>query len=91
MSGRPPRKTPLADKIVRLIETGGPLSVSDYFHICLSDTQHGYYMTREPFGASGDFITAPEVTQLFGEMIAIFLLGGWQAAGMPNSARAAAR
>ncbi|GLQ37238.1 TetR family transcriptional regulator [Rhizobium albus] len=87
MSGRPPRKTPLADKIVRLIETGGPLSVSDYFHICLSDPQHGYYMTREPFGASGDFITAPEVTQLFGEMIAIFLLGGWQAAGMPRPVR----
>ena len=87
MSARPQRPTPLAAKIAGLIEADGPISVADYFHHCLADPEHGYYMTSEPFGAAGDFVTAPEVTQLFGEMVAIFLLGGWQVAGMPKPVR----
>lgn len=79
--------TPLASKIAGLIAASGPISVSDYMTLCLADPEHGYYQTREPFGTSGDFITAPEVTQLFGEMIGIFIVHAWQAAGEPPAPR----
>ena len=79
--------TPLAHKIVRLIEQTGPLRISDYFALCLADPDHGYYHSREPFGRSGDFITAPEVSQLFGEMIGIHLVNAWRAQGAPSQVR----
>jgi SAM-dependent MidA family methyltransferase len=47
----------LADKIKSLIRMNGPISVTDYFALCLADPEHGYYRTREPFGRHGDFIT----------------------------------
>ena len=76
--------TPLADKIKTIIRHNGPLSVTDYFAICLADPQHGYYITREPFGRTGDFITAPEISQLFGEMLGIFMVHAWQRHGSPT-------
>ncbi len=79
--------TPLAQKIVNLIQQAGPLRVSDYFALCLADPDHGYYQNREPFGQAGDFITAPEISQLFGEMIGIFLVQAWQAQGSPDNVR----
>ena len=79
--------TPLAHKIVRLIEQAGPLPISDYFALCLADPEYGYYHSREPFGRSGDFVTAPEVSQLFGEMIGICLVQSWQAQGSPSEVR----
>lgn len=79
--------SPLKEKIVRLIRQAGPLTVSDYFALCLADPEHGYYMSRDPFGRSGDFITAPEVSQLFGELIGVFLVHAWQAAGQPTNPR----
>lgn len=79
--------TPLAHKIVRLIEQTGPLRISDYFALCLADPEYGYYQSREPFGRSGDFVTAPEVSQLFGEMIGVFLVRAWQAHGTPQNVR----
>ncbi|KGF67352.1 TetR family transcriptional regulator [Hoeflea sp. BAL378] len=79
--------TPLALKIVRLIEQSGPLRISDYFALCLADPEHGYYQSRDPFGRAGDFITAPEVSQLFGEMIGVFLVHAWQAQGAPSNVR----
>ncbi|MCY0096166.1 class I SAM-dependent methyltransferase [Hoeflea ulvae] len=81
--------TPLAEKITRLIEQSGPLRISDYFALCLGDPDHGYYQNREPFGRSGDFITAPEVSQLFGEMIGVWLVHAWQAQGSPTPVRIA--
>ncbi|HEV7436371.1 MAG TPA: class I SAM-dependent methyltransferase [Pseudorhizobium sp.] len=75
--------TPLAQKIKALIQATGPLSVADYFSMCLADPEHGYYRTREPFGPAGDFVTAPEISQLFGEMIGIFLVHAWQRHGSP--------
>lgn len=75
--------TPLAEKIKNLIRMSGPLSVTDYFALCLADPEHGYYRTREPFGQSGDFITAPEISQLFGEMVGVFLVHAWQQHGSP--------
>lgn len=76
----------LADKIKALIRANGPISVTDYFSLCLADPEHGYYRVREPFGVAGDFTTAPEVSQLFGEMIGIFLVHAWQKHGAPEPA-----
>jgi SAM-dependent MidA family methyltransferase len=76
--------TPLAEKIKAIIRVNGPISVTDYFALCLADPDYGYYKTRDPFGRSGDFITAPEVSQLFGEMIGIFLVHAWQRHLMPK-------
>ncbi|TPW30393.1 class I SAM-dependent methyltransferase [Pararhizobium mangrovi] len=79
--------TPLLDRIKAQISASGPIGVADYFAMCLSDPQAGYYTTREPFGRDGDFVTAPEVSQLFGEIVGIFLVGAWQAAGEPSPVR----
>lgn len=86
-SGKTAVMTPLARKIVRLIEQAGPLRISDYFALCLGDPEHGYYQSREPFGRSGDFITAPEISQLFGEMIGVCLVQAWHAQGAPADTR----
>ena len=72
-----------SEKIVGLIEAHGPISVADYMALCLFDPDDGYYTTREPFGAAGDFITAPEISQMFGELVAVWLLSAWQAIGRP--------
>jgi len=73
----------LRERIVGLIETNGPLPIADYMALCLFDAEAGYYMTREPFGVSGDFTTAPEVSQMFGELVAVWLLSAWRAVGRP--------
>lgn len=70
--------TPLAEKIKAIIAVHGPISVTDYFALCLADPEHGYYKTRDPFGRGGDFVTAPEVSQLFGEMVGVFLVHAWE-------------
>jgi len=79
--------TPLAEKIKSIIRMNGPISVTDYFALCLADPDYGYYKTRDPFGRAGDFVTAPEVSQLFGEMLGIFLVHAWQRHGSPEKAR----
>ena len=79
--------TPLAQKIKSLISAHGPISVTDYFALCLADPEHGYYRTRNPFGRDGDFVTAPEVSQLFGEMLGIFMINTWQRHGEPRDVR----
>jgi len=76
--------TPLGERIASLIETSGPISVAQYMALCLFDPQAGYYMTREPFGRGGDFITAPEVSQMFGELIGVWSAGAWHALGRPD-------
>ena len=78
--------TRLKRRIVELIEALGPIPVSEYMALCLSDPQDGYYMTREPFGRGGDFITAPEISQMFGELIGVWLASAWRALGSPADA-----
>lgn len=73
----------LGEKIAGLIRATGPISVADYMATCLFDPEDGYYTTREPFGVAGDFITAPEVSQMFGELVAIWLVQAWRAGGSP--------
>jgi SAM-dependent MidA family methyltransferase len=76
--------TPLGRRIADLIGALGPIPVSEYMALCLSDPTHGYYTTRQPFGASGDFVTAPEISQMFGELVGVWLLAAWQALGRPE-------
>ncbi|KRE02185.1 ATP synthase subunit beta [Bosea sp. Root381] len=73
----------LKAELVRLIADEGPLPVSHYMALALSHPQHGYYMTRDPFGAAGDFTTAPEISQMFGEMLGLWAGHLWQAMGAP--------
>ncbi|MBZ9799205.1 class I SAM-dependent methyltransferase [Mesorhizobium sp. ES1-4] len=75
--------TRLKSRIVDLIEAVGPMPVNEYMALCLFDPRDGYYTTREPFGAAGDFITAPEISQMFGELVAVWLYQAWAAAGRP--------
>jgi SAM-dependent MidA family methyltransferase len=76
--------TRLKDRIAALIEVNGPISVADYMALCLFDPDGGYYTNREPFGAAGDFITAPEISQMFGELVAVWLRAAWDAIGCPS-------
>jgi SAM-dependent MidA family methyltransferase len=78
--------TTLKDRIAALISASGPMSVADYMAMCLFDPTHGYYTTREPFGRAGDFITAPEISQMFGELVAVWLYSRWRDAGSPDGA-----
>lgn len=73
----------LEAELVRLIADEGPIPVSRYMALCLGHPQHGYYMTRDPFGAAGDFTTAPEISQMFGEMLGLWAAHLWQAMGAP--------
>ncbi|MEM9009673.1 MAG: SAM-dependent methyltransferase [Pseudomonadota bacterium] len=76
--------SPLAAVLERQIALTGPISLAEYMMLCLSHPEHGYYISRNPLGAAGDFTTAPEVSQLFGEMIGASLLSAWQAQGQPT-------
>jgi SAM-dependent MidA family methyltransferase len=75
--------TPLEAEIRRIIETEGPITVSEYMRLCLAHPRHGYYVTRDPLGARGDFTTAPEVSQMFGELIGAWAAAVWQQMGSP--------
>jgi NADH dehydrogenase [ubiquinone] 1 alpha subcomplex assembly factor 7 len=74
----------LEREIRRLIAIDGPIPVSRYMSLCLGHPHHGYYMSRDPFGEDGDFITAPEVSQMFGEMIGLWLSEVWRLMGSPG-------
>lgn len=66
------------------IRKNGPMDLGRYMELCLSHPEHGYYMTRDPFGVAGDFTTAPEISQLFGEMIGAWLADLWIRMGSPT-------
>lgn len=76
--------TALKTLITAEIETSGPIPVSRYMQLCLNHPEHGYYMKADPLGLSGDFTTAPEISQLFGELIGAWLVEVWQQLGCPN-------
>lgn len=75
--------TRLKDDIIRLIRLDGPISVERYMALCLSHPTLGYYTTRDPFGTEGDFITAPEISQMFGELIGLWAGQVWLDMGNP--------
>lgn len=74
----------LAAILAARIASDGPISLADYMAECLLHPRHGYYATRDPFGAAGDFTTAPEISQIFGEMLALCLAQCWQDQGRPD-------
>ena len=77
--------TALADILRARIAAAGPMTLADYMAECLLHPKHGYYTTRDPFGAAGDFITAPEISQMFGELIGLCLAQVWLDQGQPAS------
>ncbi|MGV6876581.1 class I SAM-dependent methyltransferase [Pseudochelatococcus sp. B33] len=80
-------ETPLALELKAAIAAGGPITVEHYMALCLGHPRHGYYMTRDPLGLSGDFITAPEISQMFGELIGLWAAEVWRAMGEPAGVR----
>ena len=60
------------------------MSVAEYMTLCLLDPTDGYYPTRDPLGSDGDFITAPEISQMFGELLGLFVLQSWRDMGSPS-------
>lgn len=75
--------TGLRDILLRRITLDGPMSVAEYMTLCLLHPEHGYYTTRDPLGASGDFTTAPEISQMFGEMLGLWVAQVWMDQGRP--------
>lgn len=73
----------LKAELIRLIRDEGPLPVSRFMALALGHPRHGYYMTRDPFGQEGDFTTAPEISQMFGELLGLWTAHLWQAMGAP--------
>ncbi len=76
---------PLERRIRDLIEATGPITVADYMALALGDPVDGYYATRDPLGMAGDFVTAPEISQMFGELIGVWCLAAHEALGTPSS------
>ena len=73
----------LAARLRAEIAQGGPISVAEYMTRCLHDPTHGYYATRPALGERGDFLTAPLVSQMFGELIGLWLIETWRGLGAP--------
>jgi NADH dehydrogenase [ubiquinone] 1 alpha subcomplex assembly factor 7 len=73
--------------IAGLIREQGPLPVARYMSLALAHPEHGYYSKKEPFGAAGDFVTAPEISQMFGEILVLWLAQAWLDRGRPRPLR----
>ena len=78
---------PLEREIREIIASEGPIPLESYMHYALAHPAHGYYMTRDPLGAEGDFTTAPEISQMFGELIGLWAAQLWVAMGAPKKLR----
>jgi NADH dehydrogenase [ubiquinone] 1 alpha subcomplex assembly factor 7 len=79
--------SPIETELRRLISAAGPMPVWKFMSLCLSHPQHGYYVTQDPFGTDGDFTTAPEISQIFGELIGVWALSVWRMMGSPENVR----
>jgi NADH dehydrogenase [ubiquinone] 1 alpha subcomplex assembly factor 7 len=77
-------RAPLDAEIRRRIARDGPMSISAFMTLCLYDPEHGYYPHRDPLGAAGDFVTAPEISQMFGELIGLWAVEVWREMGSPD-------
>jgi SAM-dependent MidA family methyltransferase len=77
----------LLDRLAAEIAANGPISVARYMTVCLHDPEAGYYATQPALGEAGDFITAPLVSQMFGELIGVWLASAWELMGRPPQVR----
>jgi NADH dehydrogenase [ubiquinone] 1 alpha subcomplex assembly factor 7 len=77
----------LLRELREIIAQEGPISLERYMSLALSHPRYGYYNTREPFGVSGDFVTAPEISQMFGELIGLWAAEVWRLAGARSPLR----
>jgi SAM-dependent MidA family methyltransferase len=80
-------QSPLEIEIRKRIKSAGPMPVRQFMTMCLTHPDHGYYITRDPLGAGGDFVTSPEISQVFGELIGLWAASVWHAMGQPENVR----
>lgn len=73
----------LQQEIAAMIGAEGPIGIDRFMALALGHPRHGYYMTRDPFGLAGDFVTAPEISQMFGEVLGLWAAITWQQMGSP--------
>ena len=79
--------TALCDRLIERIQMDGPIPLDRFMVLALQDPKHGYYVTRDPLGADGDFATAPEISQIFGELLGLWAVDLWARMGEPASLR----
>ena len=77
----------LHDILIARIRAAGPITVAEFMAECLTHPRYGYYVTRDPLGAAGDFTTAPEISQMFGELLGLALAQAWLDRGSPSPFR----
>jgi NADH dehydrogenase [ubiquinone] 1 alpha subcomplex assembly factor 7 len=79
-----PAPTPLAKRIAASIATTGPIGIDAFMAQALYDGKDGYYIVQKPIGVAGDFTTSPEITQIFGELVGLWLAQSWLDLGAPD-------
>ena len=81
------QRTSPTELLKRRIAESGPITIAAFMEACLADPDFGYYRTRDPFGRDGDFTTAPEISQIFGELIGLWCVEVWRGMGAPPCVR----
>src|SRR5690242_9233514 len=76
--------TSALDLLKRQIAASGPVTVAEFMRTALAEQGAGYYVTRDPLGSAGDFVTAPEISQMFGELVGLWCIDAWERAGTPD-------
>ncbi len=76
--------TPLERSLRARMRRYGPISIAEYMAAASGDPEHGYYRARDPFGRGGDFVTAPEISQIFGELLGLWCVAAWRRMGAPR-------
>lgn len=77
--------TPTLPELIDMqIRANGPMSIATYMGLCLTHPSKGYYKVADPLGKAGDFVTAPEISQMFGELVGFFVVNLWQQMGSPK-------